>query len=152
MKRNFDSLNAACDHYMKKYGVDNKDNLLKIFDTINQSNENSNTLTTTKPKYIFLNRLVLTKKEILNKLKEDQFDLVKYELNDYEAENETTSLYNSANLKKFIDQLNKNQFIKDNHIKYLYAFKYNSLINKNYNLFKEGHLLQIDKVCNVFFC
>jgi hypothetical protein len=144
MKRNFNQLNEALEHYMKKHEVDNRENLLKLFDTINQSPEsNTTTSATTKPKYIFMNRLVLSKKEILSKLKEYSYEKVQYE-----SQTDTQDGEQNENLKfkKFIDNLAENQFVKDNHVKGLYVFKYNSNLNKNNMLFNEGHLLQIDKV------
>jgi 16S rRNA C967 or C1407 C5-methylase (RsmB/RsmF family) len=41
--------------------------------------------------------------------------------------------------------LNNNEYIKDDLIRNLTVFSSDSLINHEYSLFKEGHLLQIDK-------
>jgi hypothetical protein len=144
MKRNFAQLTEAVEYYMKKNEADNRESLLKLFDTIHQSPEsNTTTSATTKPKYIFLNTLVLSKKEILAKLKENSYELVKYER---PAEVEGEEANENLNFKRFVDSLEEFQFVKDNHVKGLYVFKYNSNLNKSNVLFNEGHLLQIDKV------
>lgn len=120
---------------MKKYQVEKRENLLKIFDEKQSCSINSSN----KPKYIFINQLNLKKKEILNKLFEDSFQIVEY---DRKAENFIKS---NEEYKNLINSLKENEFIKDNHIKNMIIFKHNGLINKNYNLFVDGHLLQIDK-------
>lgn len=142
MKRNYNNLTAALEYYLKKYNVENRDQLLKLFDEKQAaSGEFSHS---TKPKYIYLNRLVRSKKEILVKLQEDNFELVKYEKRD-------EKFLDNKEFKKFIDSLENTNFIKDIHVKNLLIFKHNSILNKNYNLFKEGHLLQIDKVKEIFY-
>ncbi|CAF0961982.1 unnamed protein product [Brachionus calyciflorus] len=133
IKRNYDNLVEACDYYMNRYQVDKRDDLLKIFD------EKQAAHTSTKPKYIFINQLILKKKEILQKLMDDSFEMVEY---DRKSES-----YRKTNdqFKELIDSLGNNQFIRDNHVKNLIIFKHDASINKNYSLFNEGHFLQIDK-------
>lgn len=136
MKRNYDRLMEALDHYMKKYEVSQKEDLLIKFEA---SSDNKAAQASTKPKYIFMNRLVLDKKQILAKLSEANYELVKYERQDEESDE-------NVSFKNFIDNMTSEQFVKDTHLKNLYVFKHNSSINKTVDLFKEGHLLQIDKV------
>ena len=82
MKRNYESLNEALEHYVKKYKCNNKEDLLKQFENSGQ------TTAINKPKYIYVNTLIHSKKEILNVLKEDGFVRVKQGASD-EAEMET---------------------------------------------------------------
>jgi 16S rRNA C967 or C1407 C5-methylase (RsmB/RsmF family) len=146
MKRNFESLNEALDYYMKKHQVDKREDLLKLFENFNQSSKIA------KPKYIYFNTLVLTKKDILNKLKEDGYvrlskSFLKCDANE---DNELTvnheeSSSNVSSLITKIKQIKNNEFVKDVHVKSMYTFASDSLLNKTYSLFQEGHLLQIDK-------
>jgi hypothetical protein len=76
--------------------------------------------------------MIENKKEITNKLKSDGFNRIKFETND--------------NLNLNLKNITNNEFIKDEHVKKMLIFSADSLLNKNYSLFKEGHLLQIDKV------
>lgn len=120
---------------MKKYQVEKRENLLKIFD----EKQSISIKSSNKPKYIYLNQLKLKKKEILNKLNDDSFQIVEY---DRKAD---TFLKSNEEYKNLINSLKETEFIKDNHIKNMIIFKHDGLINKNYNLFIDGHLLQIDK-------
>ena len=45
-----------------------------------------------------------------------------------------------------IQNLKDKEFVKDDLIRHLLVFAHNSLLNHQNNLFKEGHLLQVDKV------
>lgn len=136
MKRNFTALSESMEHYIKKYNLMNKEELLKKFEISSRVN--------TKPKYIFLNTLVHTKKEILHKIKENNF--IKMKPQD-EAINAPTDEHDSdKTFLKVINNLKSNEFIKDEHVKNMYIFSAASLLNKSFDLFKEGHLLQIDKV------
>ncbi len=138
MNRNYESLNEALEHYIKKYKCNNKEDLLKIFENFGQ------TTTINKPKYIYINTLVHAKKEILNVLKEDGFVRVKPgDENEMETAEENEN--KKYDLKILLGSMKNNEFVKDEHIKKLYIFTADSLLNKSYNLFKEGHLLQIDK-------
>lgn len=125
MKRNYDSLNEAAEYYMKKYNLEKRDDLLQVFE---------NTAQIRKPKYVYVNTLQLSKKDILKRLKQDEF--VRIEHNDEEK----------VAFKDKIQSIKRNEFLKDDHIKHMYIFSPDSLINIHHNLFKEGHLLQIDKV------
>ena len=137
MKRNYESLNEALEHYVKKYKCNNKEDLLKQFENSGQTTKIN------KPKYIYINTLVRSKKEILNVLKEDGFVRVKP---GDEAEMETEEDSNKKyDLKSLLESMKNDEFVKDEHIKKLYIFTADSLLNKSHNLFKEGHLLQIDK-------
>lgn len=129
MKRNYAELETALEHYMKKHECSSREQLLQVFDSFANLK---------KPKYIYLNRLMgKSKKEILSRLQEEGFELVKCENSDDEDE-----------FKSHVDDLSQTQFIKDFHVKYLYVFKSDSILSKEHNasLFNEGCLLQIDKV------
>jgi 25S rRNA (cytosine2278-C5)-methyltransferase len=139
MKRNFTALSESMEHYIKKYNLTSKEELLKKFEISSRVNA--------KPKYIFINTLVHTKKEILQKIKEQNFIKIKPE-----ATLDSPDNTNDNDLNKYfinvINNLKTNEFIKDEHVKNMYIFSADSLLNKSFNLFKEGHLLQIDKVIN----
>ena len=127
MKRNYTSLTESLEYYMQKYKCDKREDLIKVFESLDD------TVRINKPKYIYLNTLMIeNKKEISNKLKSDGFNRIKFENND--------------NLNLNLKNITNNEFIKDEHIKKMLIFSADSLLNKNYSLFKEGHLLQIDKV------
>jgi hypothetical protein len=145
VKRNFVYLMESLEYYMKKYSVDNREDLLKIFD--------EKQFKIRKPKYIHLNRLAKTKSKILEQLSNDNFvrlnkkslDLPPTISNNHEAKFENQEIKN-FDLKSIIETLKNNQFIKDDIIKYLYIFSPESLIDKKHLLFQNGHLFQIDKV------
>jgi len=103
MKRNFVQLEGALDHYMKKHECATREDLLYVFDSL---------AAVKKPKYIYFNRLVARKKEILAKLEQDGFELVQYE-----------SDCDEDGFREVISNLNQNQFVKDFHVKSLYVFK-----------------------------
>ena len=127
MKRNYTSLTESLEYYMQKYKCDKREDLIKVFESLDD------TVRIKKPKYIYLNTLMIeNKKEISNKLKSDGFNRIKFENND--------------NLNLNLKNITNKEFIKDEHIKKMLIFSADSLLNKNYSLFKEGHLLQIDKV------
>jgi 16S rRNA C967 or C1407 C5-methylase (RsmB/RsmF family) len=139
----------SLEYYLKKHNVEKREDLLKLFENFNQSSKIN------KPKYIYLNTLVLSKKETINRLKQDNFvrlnkSFLKSNVEENEVNNNTED-NNQQNDKSNIDLINRikkiknNEFVKDNHIKSLYIFSSDSLINKTYSLFQEGHLLQIDK-------
>jgi len=139
----------SLEYYLKKHNVEKREDLLKLYENFNQSSKIN------KPKYIYLNTLVMSKKETLNQLKQDNFNRLNKSFlksNDEEDEiNKNTEHINQQHDKSNIDLINKinkiknNEFVKDNHIKPLYIFSSDSLLNKTYSLFQEGHLLQIDK-------
>lgn len=135
MKRNYTSLTETLEHYMKKYQVEKREDLLKIFENFNESSKIK------KPKYIYLNTLQLSKKEILSRLKEQDFIKIKETEEQVEQDEENTN-----DIKKSFQNLNNYEFIKDEHVKNMYIFSHDSLLNKANDLFNEGHLLQIDKV------
>ncbi len=134
---------------MKKHNIEKREDLLKLYENFNQSSKIN------KPKYIYLNTLEQNKKATLNILKQnDFFRLNKSFLksNDEKNENNHNTLDNIQQIDKSnIDLINKikkiknNEFVKDNHIKSLYIFSSDSLLNKTHSLFQDGHLLQIDK-------
>ena len=144
VKRNYARLNEALEHYMKKYNVPSRESLLQRFDTVNQSADSgrSATSTSTKPKYIYASRLMLTKRQILARLAEAGYELVRRSAI---TKSETTEEDENLRFKNFIDSLGECQFVKDNHVRNVYVFKYNSNLTKGHDLFREGHLLQIDK-------
>ena len=167
MKRNFESVTQALEHYMKKYECPSRDELLKKFEDFNQSSQIK------KPKYVFLNTLSESKKSLLKQLKEDGFVTIEYEEQpeeDLEVESpnqeamETDGQVVDADkarkeailnakmkrLKEFLLAMNDNEFLRDDHIRHLLIFSPKSSINMSYRLFKEGHLLQIDKVSHWF--
>ena len=129
MKRNYQSLCDSLEYYMQKHKCDKREDLIKVFEGLDD------TVRINKPKYIYLNTLMIeNKKELTTKLKSDGFQRIKFK-ND---ENDDLNL-NLKNIKN-------NEFIKDEHVRKMLIFSSDSLLNKNYSLFKEGHLLQIDKV------
>ena len=72
VKRNYDELNRILNDIMVEKSVENKDDLLKLYDE-----KLTNKDLITKPKYIFLNQLDRTKKEIRSQLKSDNFVRIK---------------------------------------------------------------------------
>ena len=128
MKRNYASLVESLDHYLKKYQVEKREDILKVFENLHDS------IRINKPKYIFLNTLKIeNKKEIVEQLKSDNFRRIKWK----ENEND---------LRTALTNIKKDEYVKDEHIKNLLIFSSDSLLNKSHSLFVEGHLLQIDKV------
>ncbi len=146
MKRNYTQLTESLDYYMKKHQVEKKEDLIKIYENMNESTH------ITKPKYIYLNTLVHTKKELLDKLKEASFSRVKN--NQQQKENECDESHSNddpniqIDIKTIIKNLKNFQFYKDNLVKNMLIFSPDSLLNKNHQLFSDGHLMQIDKVNN----
>lgn len=137
MKRNYASLTNALEHYMNKYECETREDLLKKFDSsLSPGEDESNPMPKLKPKYIYVNQLTMRKKEILAKLKEHGFELVKFEAsNDQDA----------IDFKEKLKNLGECEFMKDEHVKELYIFRHDSRLNKENPLFNEGLLLQIDK-------
>jgi hypothetical protein len=135
MKRNYDSLCETLGHYMKKYKTEKKEDLLKLFE--------DESVKIKKPKYIFLNTLLHSKKEILEKLKADKFTRIK--ISNTTDENEDVETF-QFDLKLVLKELKNFQFIKDNIVKNMLIFSPDSLLNKSHSLFENGHLMQIDKV------
>lgn len=128
MKRNFASLTDALKHYMDKHKVEKREDLIKVFEDLNESTRIH------KPKYIFLNTLkVQNKRELIEVLK---LEFVRIKLE------------NKEDFKSTITQIKNNEYLKDEHIKNMLIFSPDSLLNKTHCLFVEGHLLQIDKVSN----
>jgi 25S rRNA (cytosine2278-C5)-methyltransferase len=72
VKRNYDELNKVLEEIMLDKKCEGKDELLKLYDE-----KLTNKDLITKPKYIFLNQLDKTKKEIRNQLKIDNFIRIK---------------------------------------------------------------------------
>ena len=68
VKRNYDKLNEALESLMQKFQCETKDELLKIYE---------DTIKVNKPKYIFLNTLLLRKKNIKKMIKRDEYTEVK---------------------------------------------------------------------------
>lgn len=127
MKRNYSSLVEALEHYMEKNKVDKREDLVKIFE------EQDESVRIKKPKYIYLNTLMIeNKKEIIKRLKLDNFVRIKPNKDE--------------DFKTLVNRIQNNEFAKDEHLKHLLIFSAESLLNKNHSLFVEGHLLQIDKV------
>lgn len=139
MKRNYESLNKALEHYMQKYGCEKREDLQKIYE------DKAKEMQMIKPKYIYLNTLVHDKKVLIEKLKSDKFIRIKNTLSNENADNEEST----ANLKAILKSLKNFQYIKDEHVKNMLVFAADSLINKSYYLFNEGHLMQIDKVIHL---
>ena len=144
MKRNYESLNEALDYYMKKHEVEKREDLLKVYE------EESSKIK--KPKYIYINTLELSKQEIIEQLTQDGFVKVKkshlrqrVQNNQEEKSQENENEAKSCNLKEMIDQLENIEYFKDEHVKNMIIFRSDAAINKNYHLFKSGHLMQIDK-------
>lgn len=128
MKRNYTSLVDALEHYLNKYKVEKREELLKVFENLDDS------VRINKPKYIFLNTLKIeNKKEILEQLKADDFTRIKWQEDEHD-------------LRTALTNIKKNEYVKDEHVKHLLIFASDSLLNKNHSLFVDGHLLQIDKV------
>jgi hypothetical protein len=128
MKRNYTSLVDSLNHYLKKYQVEKREDILKVFENLDDS------LRINKPKYIYLNTLKIeNKKEIAEHLKADNFRRIKWK-------------EDNNDLRTALTNIKKDEYVKDEHIKNLLIFSSDSLLNKNHSLFVEGHLLQIDKV------
>jgi hypothetical protein len=128
MKRNYTSLVDSLNHYLKKYQVEKREDILKVFENLDDS------LRINKPKYIYLNTLKIeNKKEIVEHLKADNFRRIKWK-------------EDNNDLRTALTNIKKDEYVKDEHIKNLLIFSSDSLLNKNHSLFVEGHLLQIDKV------
>ena len=128
MKRNYISLVDSLNHYLKKYQVEKREDILKVFENLDDS------LRINKPKYIYLNTLKIeNKKEIVEHLKADNFRRIKWK-------------EDNNDLRTALTNIKKDEYVKDEHIKNLLIFSSDSLLNKNHSLFVEGHLLQIDKV------
>ncbi len=137
MKRNYTSLMDALEHYMKKFGVEKREDLLKLFENFNQATR------IRKPKYIFLNTLVTSKKQLLEKLKADSYEKIRVEKDVTKVDKESSVA--ADHIKTVTAQLKTNQFVKDEHIKYMYIFSADSNLNKTHDLFVQGHMLQVDK-------
>lgn len=140
----------SLEYYLKKHNVEKREDLLKLYENFNQSSKIN------KPKYIYLNTLAMTKKETLDKLKQDNFfrlnksflksnedevDEMDQHKQDIDQQNNTSNI----DLINKIKKIKNNEFVKDKHIKSLYIFSADSLLNKTHSLFQDGHLLQIDK-------
>ena len=138
MKRNYASLTEALEHYMTKHQVEKREDLLKMFEDSNESAKIQ------KPKYIYLNTLVHTKKELIAMLKADNFTRVKNSSHEPDDQDESTN--SQIDFKSMLQNLKNVQYFKDNHVKNMIIFSPDSLLNKNYKLFQDGHLMQIDKV------
>ncbi len=69
VKRNYDTLNEALTEFMTKYQVSEREDLLKIFD---------DNMQVAKPKYIYLNTLSKTKKDLKRDLKTDNYEKQDY--------------------------------------------------------------------------
>ena len=118
--------------------MSNKEELLKKYEISSRVNA--------KPKYIFINTLVLTKKEVLSKIKEQNFAKIKNALNSTQREEVNSKNYeNNIDFKNVINSLKANEFIKDEHVKNMYIFSADSILNKKFNLFKEGLLFNSKK-------
>ena len=139
IKRNFESLNSALEYYMKKHQVEKREDLLKIFEDLNESSKIK------KPKYVYLNTLELSKKEILSQLNEDGFVKIKKSELRQRVINEHGETESDCELKQMLDKMEDFEFFKDEHVKKMIIFRSDASINKSYHLFKSGHLMQIDK-------